>query len=33
VDEAILLDLARCEEAVYPDLAGLIDRPQHPSLD
>ena len=31
-DEAILLELARRGEAVYPDLEGLADLP-HPSLD
>ena len=31
-DEAILLELARRGEAVYPDLEGLADVP-HPVLD
>lgn len=31
-DEAILLDLARRGEPVYPDLEGILDLP-HPPLD
>ena len=31
-DEAILLELARRGEPVYPDLDGILDLP-HPSLD
>ena len=31
-DEAILLELAKRGEAIYPDLAGLADLP-HPQLD
>lgn len=31
-EEALLLDLARRGEPVYPDLTGLLD-PSHPPLD
>ena len=31
-EEAILIDLARRGETVYPDLDGLLDLP-HPALD
>lgn len=31
-EEALLVDLARRGEPVYPDLAGLLDLP-HPPLD
>lgn len=31
-DEALLLDLARRDESVYPDLTGMLDLP-HPPLD
>lgn len=31
-EEAILIDLARRSEALYPDLNGILDLP-HPSLD
>lgn len=31
-EEAVLLDLARRGEALYPDLDGILDLP-HPSLD
>ena len=31
-EEAILVDLARRGESVYPDLEGLLDLP-HPELD
>ena len=31
-EEAMLIDLARRGEAVYPDLDGLLDLP-HPALD
>jgi Arc/MetJ-type ribon-helix-helix transcriptional regulator len=32
VEEAILIELARRGEPLYPDLAGILDLP-HPSLD
>ncbi|MGF1645622.1 MAG: ribbon-helix-helix protein, CopG family [Kineosporiaceae bacterium] len=31
-DEEVLVDLARRQESVYPDLDGLLDLP-HPALD
>ena len=31
-EEAVLIDLARRAEPVYPDLAGMLDLPQ-PTLD